>query len=128
MRSRSAVLREQQYRLAVADPHPRIALLERQVAELRWRVADLEAQRGAPVALRAHNAALQAASERLRSAIAGILTERPDATGKECLRALERLAWSPLPSVRTVQRHMDTLRQRQTPRGVLNSGARRQDL
>ena len=95
-------------------------------ADLEQRLAAVEAQlrgEGAPPQpepLKARNAERVAEGERLREAISVIVRAhpgRPRLSAKHVLRSLTSTqAWDgPLPSVRTVQRHMDALRQSDTP-------------
>lgn len=110
------LIREQEQRLAQQDPAVRIANLERAVADCRARIAALEV-RQTPVPLKRRNAARQAEAERLREAIASTLAEHPQPdtlTAKGVLRALERVGVAPLPSERTVLRHLTAIRHGRT--------------
>lgn len=101
--------------LAAADPHARIAVLERQVAELRRRVADLEARIEArsPEPLQRVNDRRQAEAHRLEEAIAAILSEQSEPhelTAKDVGRALERRGFDRLPAERTLRLHLAAVR------------------
>ena len=114
MSRRLAIIEGQRAALAYATPDPgqarRVRALEAENAALRRQVAELG---HAPPALTECNAKRQAASERLRAALAAVLAadQHPQAiTAKEALQALRRNGWTTLPSVRTTQRHLDALR------------------
>ena len=115
MSRRLAIIEGQRAALAYgSDPDQgrRIRALEALAAAQVERIRELEAARP-PDALRERNAVRQAESERLRQALAATRADAPHLgtiTAKEALRALERAGFDPLPSVRTVQRHLDALR------------------
>ena len=93
----------------------RVRDLERENARLRAQLA------AAPASLQRVNETRQAASERLREAIAAAVGREADpeaVSAKVILRALEREGFEPLPSERTVLRHLTDLRGHgRTPRG-----------
>ena len=93
----------------------RVRDLERENARLRAQLA------AAPASLQRVNETRQAASERLREAIAAAVGREADpeaVSAKVILRALEREGFEPLPSERTVLRHLTDLRGHgHTPRG-----------
>jgi uncharacterized small protein (DUF1192 family) len=99
-------------RFALAAPSApellqRIRALEAELARLR---AQLEA--GSDT-LRHVNAARRAAATHLREAIAQAVAREahPEAvSAKLIMKALARAGWTDLPSVRTVQRHLDAVR------------------
>ena len=112
MNRRLALIEAGRYALAHAQPDPsallrRVHTLEAENARLR---AQLEA---GPETLRRVNDERQAAATRLQTAIAQALASEADRgtlTAKEVMKALARAGWTDLPSVRTVQRHLDSLR------------------
>ncbi len=125
MSRRLALIEGQRAALAYSQPEPslwrRIRTLEQIIETQTERIRELESTH-APNALRQRNARRQAESERLQAAIATTLTQVPHReviTAKEALRALARAGWTSLPSVRTVQRHLDALRH--TVCGVRNN-------
>ena len=109
---RLQLIEAQRFALAHALPDPsallrRVRDLERENGRLRAQLA------AAPASLQRVNDERQAASERLREAIAQALAREADpeaASAKQVMKALARAGWTELPSVRTVQRHLDALR------------------
>jgi len=86
------------------------ALLDSHLPERLAALEEGQRADGRPRPLGRVNAGRQAAGERLRAAVSAVMTTQADASAKHVLRALGRQGWAPLPSVRTVQRHMDALR------------------
>ena len=97
------------------------ALAAPSAPELLRRIRDLEAElaslrrqlEAGPETLRRVNGERQAAATRLQEAIAAALAREADPgalTAKQVMKALARAGWTELPSVRTVQRHLDPLR------------------
>ena len=85
----------------------RIRDLERENARLRQQIE------AGPEPLRRLNETRQASAERLRDAIAAAVAREADpeaVSAKVILRALERDGFEPLPSERTVLRHLTDLR------------------
>ena len=120
MSRRLALIEAGRYALAHAQPDPsallrRVHTLEAENARLR---AQLEA---GPETLRRVNDERQAAATRLQTAIAAALAREADPgtlTAKVILRALARQGFEPVPSERTVLRHLTDLRGHgHTPRG-----------
>ncbi len=109
---RLQLIEAQRFALAHALPDPsallrRVRDLERENGRLRAQLA------AAPASLQRVNDERQAASERLREAIAQALASEADpeaVSAKQVMKALARAGWTDLPSVRTVQRHLDSLR------------------
>ena len=112
MSRRLALIEAGRYALAHAQPD---------TSALLRRVRDLERENGrlrrqleaGPATLQRVNDERQAASERLREAIAQALASEADpeaVSAKQVMKALARAGWTDLPSVRTVQRHLDSLR------------------
>ena len=97
------------------------ALAAPSAPEMLRRIRDLERENGrlrqqlkaGPETLRRVNDERQAASERLQAAIAQALSREADPgtlTAKQVLRALAREGFEPVPSERTVLRHLTDLR------------------
>ena len=112
MNRRLALIEAGRYALAHAQPD---------TSALLRRVRDLERENGrlrrqleaGPATLQRVNDERQAAATRLQTAIAAALGREADSgtlTAKEVMKALARAGWTDLPSVRTVQRHLDSLR------------------
>ena len=109
---RLQLIEAQRFALAHALPDPsallrRIRDLERENAALRQQ---LEA---GPETLRRVNDERQAAATRLQTAIAATVAREVDPgtlTAKQVLRALAREGFEPVPSERTVLRHLTDLR------------------
>ena len=105
------------------------ALAAPSAPELLRRIRDLERENAAlrqqleagPETLRRVNDERQAAATRLQTAIAAALAREADPgtlTAKQVLRALARQGFEPVPSERTVLRHLTDLRGHgHTPRG-----------
>ena len=120
MNRRLALIEAGRYALAHAQPD---------TSALLRRVRDLERENGrlrrqleaGPATLQRVNDERQASAERLREAIAAALTREahPEAvSAKVILRALARQGFEPVPSERTVLRHLTDLRGHgHTPRG-----------
>ena len=109
---RLQLIEAQRFALAHALPDPsallrRVRDLERENGRLRAQLA------AAPASLQRVNETRQAAATRLQAAISATLAREADPealTAKEVMKALARAGWTDLPSVRTVQRHLDSLR------------------
>ena len=97
------------------------ALAAPSAPELLRRVRDLERENAclraqlaaAPASLQRVNDERQVAATRLQAAIAQALASEVDpeaVSAKQVMKALARAGWTDLPSVRTVQRHLDSLR------------------
>ena len=101
-------------RCALAHAQPDTSALLRRIRDLEAELARLRRQLGAgPDTLRRVNDERQAGAERLREAIAQALGREADpeaVSAKVVMKALARAGWTELPSVRTVQRHLDPLR------------------
>ena len=85
----------------------RIHALEAELGRLRQQLE------GGPASLQRVNDERQAAATRLQTAIAQALASEADpeaVSAKQVMKALARAGWTDLPSVRTVQRHLDSLR------------------
>ena len=110
MSRRLSIIIGQQAALAA----PSAPELLRRIRDLEGELAHLRRQLEAgPDTLRRVNDERQASAERLREAIAAALTREahPEAvSAKQVMKALARAGWTELPSVRTVQRHLDALR------------------
>ncbi len=112
MSRRLQLIEAQRFALAYGEPDTsalvcRIRDLEADLTHLR---AQLEA---GPDTLRRVNDERQASAERLREAIVAALAREADlevVSAKVVMKALARAGWTELPSVRTVQRHLDALR------------------
>ena len=115
MSRRLALIEAGRYALAYGEPDTsallrRIRDLEGENSGLRRQ---LEALGHAPAALQRVNDERQAAATRLQEAIAAALAREADpeaVSAKQVMKALARAGWTELPSVRTVQRHLDALR------------------
>ena len=101
-------------RYALAHAQPAAPELLRRIRDLEAELAHLRAQLEAgPDTLRRVNGERQAGAERLREAIAAALAREADpeaVSAKQVMKALAQAGWTELPSVRTVQRHLDALR------------------
>ena len=101
-------------RFALAHAQPDTSALLRRVRDLERENACLRAQlAAAPASLQRVNDERQVAATRLQAAIAAALAREADPgtlTAKQVLRALAQAGWTDLPTVRTVQRHLDALR------------------
>ena len=120
MSRRLALIEAGRYALAYGEPDT--SALLRRIHELEAELAHLRAQLEAgPATLQRVNGERHAAAERLQEAIAAALAREPDPgtlTAKQVLRTLEREGFEPLPSERTVLRHLTDLRGHgHTPRG-----------
>jgi septal ring factor EnvC (AmiA/AmiB activator) len=109
-------------RFALAHGETDTSALVRRIRALEAENSRLRAQLEAgPDTLRRVNDERQASAERLREGIAQALgreTDRGTLTAKQVLRTLEREGFEPLPSERTVLRHLTDLRGHgHTPRG-----------
>ena len=109
-------------RFALAYGEPDTSALLRRIRDLEAELTHLRAQLEAgPANLRRVNDERQAAATRLQEAIAQALgreTDRGTLTAKQVMRTLEREGFEPLPSERTVLRHLTDLRGHgHTPRG-----------
>ena len=112
MNRRLALIEAGRYALANAQPDTsallrRIGDLERENGRLRRQ---LEA---GPATLQRVNDERQAAATRLQTAIAAALAREADPgtlTAKQVLKMLEREGFEPVPSERTVLRHLTDLR------------------
>ena len=120
MNRRLALIEAGRYALANAQPdtstlQARIRALEAENARLRQQ---LEA---GPATLQRVNDERQAAATRLQVAIAATVAREADPgtlTAKEVMKALAREGFEPVPSERTVLRHLTDLRGHgRTPRG-----------
>ena len=101
-------------RFALAHAQPDTSALLRRIGDLERENGRLRQQLEAgPETLRRVNDERQAAATRLQTAIAQALASEaaPEAvSAKQVMKALARAGWTDLPSVRTVQRHLDSLR------------------
>ena len=109
-------------RYALAHAQPDTSALLRRVRDLERENACLRAQlAAAPASLQRVNDERQVAATRLQAAIAAALAREADPgtlTAKQVLRALARQGFEPVPSERTVLRHLTDLRGHgHTPRG-----------
>ncbi len=120
MSRRLALIEAGRYALAHAQPDTsallrRIRALEAELGRLRAQLA------AAPASLQRVNETRQAAATRLQAAIAATVAREADPgtlTAKVILRALARQGFEPVPSERTVLRHLTDLRGHgHTPRG-----------
>jgi hypothetical protein len=79
--------------------------------DLKRRVEVLERERPSePRSLHAINAQRVAAGQKLRQAITAIIATYPGIAAKQVQAVLDRQAWAPLPSVRTIRLHLQRLR------------------
>ena len=112
MSRRLALIEAGRYALAYGQPDP--SALVRRIRELERENSGLRRQLEAgPETLRRVNGERQASAERLREAIAQAIAREanPEAmSAKVVMKALAQAGWTELPSVRTVQRHLDAVR------------------
>ena len=109
-------------RYALAHAQPDTSALLRRIRDLEAELGRLRQQlKAGPETLRRVNDERQAAATRLQTAIAAALAREADPgtlTAKQVLRALARQGFEPVPSERTVLRHLTDLRGHgHTPRG-----------
>ena len=112
MSRRLALIEAGRYGLAYGAPDS--SALLRRIRDLEAELARLHQQlKAGPETLRRVNDERQAAATRLQAAISAALAREADPgtlTAKQVLRALAREGFEPVPSERTVLRHLTDLR------------------